>query len=162
METLLPAKQEQAMRTLKEQARFYISNPTKAAEALLFVKALENYCSEIKEKVKERSAEIMDREESESIEYSVTDPETGEIRTWEIKRSYATTVKEYRVEGLLEALDEKEAIPFLKVSKTTLDRYMKKALSKGTMTMEQADIITRDPKISTKKGSGVVMREVKA
>jgi hypothetical protein len=59
-------------------------------------------------------------------------------------------------------MDVKEALPFLKVSKTTLDKYMKKYLSKGTMTADQADMITKDPIVKTKKGSGVVMREVKS
>ena len=149
------------MMVLREQTRFYISTPEKAAEALLFVRELEKFAEEVKAKVKERTVEIMDRENKELIEYSITDPETGEVREWEVKRSYGTVTKEYRPENVYDALGE-DCFAFMKVEKGKLETFLKKASAKGDISMDAVSIATKDPIEKTRKGAGVIIREKKA
>lgn len=144
---------------LREQARFYISTPERATEALLFIRNLERFTAEIKEKVKERAVEVMDRDNKELLSFSIVDPETGEVREWEARRSYSTVSKEYRSENVIRALGEK-ALPFLKVSKTALDRYIKKASFRGEISMEQVESAVADPIEKTRKGAGVIIKEI--
>lgn len=154
-------EKSQALTQLKEQARFYISTPERAAEALLFVRELERFAEEIKGKVKERTMEIMDREGKDLITYSITDNETGEVRSWEVKRSYGTIVKEYRAKNVVRAIGAEKAMEFFKVSKSDLERYLKKASAKGEISMKQVETATDDPIEKTRKGAGVILREVK-
>lgn len=149
-----------ALMVLKEQTRFYISTPEKAAEALLFVRELERFAEEVKAKVKERTVEIMDRENKELIEYSITDPETGEVREWEVKRSYGSITKEYRPENVYDALGE-DCFAFMKVEKGKLETFLKKASAKGDISMETVSLATKDPVEKTRKGAGVIIREKK-
>jgi hypothetical protein len=155
-------KQEHALVQLEEQARFYISTPERAAEALLFCKRLKTLQERIEASVKERAVKIMDDKNMELLHYSVTDPDTGEIREWEVRRSYGTQTKEYRPEKVVEALGLPVALKFFKVGKTALEKYLKKGVSKGDLQEFQAFKAVEDPIIKTKKGSGVIMREVKA
>ena len=150
------------MQLIEKQTRFYLSTPEKAAEALLFVRNLERFAKEVKEKVKERTVEIMDREHTELIEYSITDQETGEIREWRVTRDYGKQSKEYRATNVIEALGMERALPFLKVGKVKLESYLKKANLKGVLTMEEVAKATADPEIKIIKGSGVKITEVKA
>ena len=153
-------KNEQALETLKEQARFYISTPERAAEALLFVRNLETFAEEIKEKVKARTVELMDAKNKEAIEYSIID-ENGEVRMWRVTRSYGTESKEYRPENVIKAIGP-DAIRFFKVGKIELEKYLKIASAKGEITMQQVEQAVADPVVKTRKGAGVVLREVKA
>lgn len=155
-------KQDHALIELKEQARFYISSPEKAAEALLFCKRLEQFAAEIKESVKERATKMMDESDKESIIYTITDQETGEVREWSIKRDYDKEMKEYRPENVIAAFGIYTVLPFIKIGKTALDNFMKKAVSKGAITDAQTFAAVADPIIKKKKGSGVIMREIKA
>ncbi len=150
-----------ALVELKESARFYINSPSKAAEALLFVRNLEKFAEEIKEKIKERAGEIMDRENKDVIPYSITDPETGEVREWEMRRSYGTVTKEYRPENVYDALGE-DGLAFMKVEKGRLEAYLKKASAQGKITMETVGLACKDPIEKMRKGAGVILREVKA
>lgn len=152
---------DQAIVALKEQTRFYISTPERAAEALLFVRQLEAFAEEVKAKVKERAIEVMDRENKDLISYQIADPETGEVRQWEMRRAYDTQTKEYRVENVVKALGPEKALPFLSVSKMKLEAFLKKASAKGEITMVQVDEAVRDPLLKIRKGAGVVLREVK-
>ena len=152
---------EQALIELKERARFYISTPERAAEALLFIRNLEKFAQEIKEKVKERATKIMDEKQMELMTYSITDPDTGEIREWEIRRSYGSRTTEYRPENVILALGPIMSLKFFKVGKTNLDKFLKKESAKGTITMEQVEKATADPIMGTRKGSGVILKEVK-
>jgi len=153
-------KEQKSLDIIKEQAKFYLSTPEKAAEALLFVRNLERFAKEIKEKVKERTVEIMDRDHKEVIEYTTCDQETGEVNVWQVKRDYGKTSKEYNPANVLEALG-KIAERFLKVTKTDLDKYLKTAQLKGEITMAQVDLAVKDPKIKIIRGSGVIIKEVK-
>jgi hypothetical protein len=152
---------EQALIELKEQARFYISSPEKAAEALLFIRRLKQFAEEVEEKVKERAVVKMDEIGKDLITYSITDPETGEVREWELRRSYGSMSKEYRAENVLKALGE-TAVKFLKVNKGDLEKYLKKASAKGEVTMEQVGQATADPVEKMRKGAGVILKEVRA
>ena len=154
-------KMEVVISSLKESMRFYLNSPEKAAEALLFVRKLERFAEEIKGKVKERTVEIMDREGKDLITYSITDNETGEVRSWEVKRSYGTIVKEYRAKNVVRALGAEKAIEFFKVSKSDLERYLKKASAKGEISMKQVETATDDPIEKTRKGAGVILKEVR-
>lgn len=153
--------EKNSLEIIKEQTRFYLSNPERCAEALLFVRNLERFAKEVKEKVKERTVEIMDRTNVEMIEYSVTDPETGEIRDWVVKRDYGKQTKEYNPANVIETLGVAKALPFLKVGKTTLDSYLKKANLKGEITMEELMSATANPTIKIVAGSGVRITEIK-
>ena len=154
-------EKEQALIQLKEQARFYISTPERAAEALLFVRELERFAEEIKGKVKERTVEIMDRDGKDLITYSITDETTGEVRSWEVRRSYGTTIKEYRPKKVVSALGMEKAMEFMKVSKSELERFLKKASAKGDISMDQVKLATDDPIEKMRKGAGVILKEVK-
>lgn len=152
---------DQALVELKERARFYISTPERAAEALLFVKNLESFAEEVKVKVKERATEVMDRENKDLITYRITDPVSGEVREWEMRRSYDTETKEYRAENVFKAFGPETALQFLSVSKMKLEAFLKKASAKGEITMAQVDAAVSDPILKKRKGAGVVLREVK-
>lgn len=152
---------EQALVELREQTRFYISNPSRAAEALLFVRNLEQFAEELKAKVKERAVEIMDRENVERVPYSITDPVTGEVREWEVRRTYATQTTEYRPGAVVQALGMEEAMKFMKVSKTSLDTFLKRESARGNISMQQVELAVSDPTIKTRKSSGVMLREIK-
>lgn len=152
---------DEAMQLIEKQTRFYLSTPERAAEALLFVRNLERFAKEVKEKVKERTVEIMDKQQTELIEYLVTDPDTGEIREWKVTRDYGKQTKEYRPANVIDALGMERALPFLKVGKTSLESYLKKASLKGVLTMEEVSRATADPTIKCIKGSGVKITEVK-
>lgn len=150
----------EAMLALKEQARFYINTPEKAAEALIFVRQLEKFTEEVKASVKARAVEKMDEMNKDLITYSTVDPETGEVREWEVRRSYGGITKEYRPENVLRALGEK-AIPYLTVKKGDLEKYLKRAGAKGEITMETVSEATADPVEKMRKGAGVMLKEVK-
>lgn len=154
-------EKSQALIQLKEQARFYISTPERAAEALLFVRELERFAEEIKGKVKERTVEIMDRDGKDLITYSITDDETGEVRSWEVRRSYGTVVKEYRPLKVVSALGMEQAMSFMKVQKSELEKFLKKESAKGTLSMKQVEMATDDPIEKMRKGAGVILKEVK-
>jgi len=150
-------------KSLIEKVRFYLSDTTKVAEALLLIRNTEKILEEAKEKVKERAVEIMDREHKDLVTYSITDTSTGEIREWEIRRDYGSQTKKYKAEIVLKILGEK-AIKFLEVKKTDIDKFLKRESAKGDLSMELVEEITKQENcvISTRKGSGVKMREVKA
>jgi len=145
---------------LIEKIRFYLNDTSKVAEALLLIRNTEKILEEAKEKVKERAVEIMDQKQIDLISYSITDQETGEIREWEVKRSYGSQAKEYRPENVFEVLGD-DAFKYFKVGKVKLEKDLAKLSAKGTLTMEQVTAAVRDPKITQRKGAGVVMREVK-
>lgn len=152
---------DDAMQLIEKQTRFYLSTPERAAEALLFVRNLERFAKDIKEKVKERTVEIMDRENRDMIEYQVVDPETGEVRDWQVRRDYGKQSKEYRPKNVIEALGIERSLPFLKVSKVNLEKYLAKESAKGIILMELVEKATKDPVIKMIKGSGVKITEVK-
>lgn len=150
-----------AFETIRSQARMYISSPERAAEALLFVRQIETLVEEVKKKVKDRAMEIMDEKQQDTISYSITDPETGEIREWEVRRAYGSVTKEYRPDNVLAALGV-DAAEFLSVKKTALDRYLKKASAKKMISMKQVELCVKDPIEKFRKGAGVILREIKA
>ena len=150
-----------AREIIKSETRFYLSTPERAAEALLFVREMERAIKELKDKVKARAVEIMDAKNIEMIEYSITDPETGEIREWKATRDYGKQSKEYRPENVIEALGPDVAIKFFSVGKAKLETYLKKESAKGNITMDQMSIATANPTIKMIKGSGVKITEVK-
>ena len=151
-----------ALIQLKDQARFYISTPERAAEALLFVKNLERFAEEIKEKVKARAVELMDKKGVEKIPYSILDEETGEVREWMVSRAYATELKEYRAENVIEAIGIEDAMKFFKVKNTDLKKFLTTQSAQKKITMEQVEKAVSDPIITTRKGAGVILKEVKA
>jgi hypothetical protein len=152
---------DETMALIEKQTRFYLSTPERAAEALLFVRNLERFAKEVKEKVKARTVEIMDKQQTDMIEYQVVDPDTGEVREWKVTRDYGKQSKEYRPANVIEALGMERALPFLKVGKVSLESYLKKASLKGVLTMEEVGKATADPVMKIIKGSGVKITEVK-
>lgn len=150
-------EQEQS---LIEKVRFYLSDEKRVAEALLLIRNTEKILEEAKEKVKDRAVELMDKKQIELINYSITDPATGEIREWEVKRDYGTQAKEYRAENVYAVLGD-QAFKYLKVGKVKLDKDLAKMSAKGKITMEQVTEATKDPIISIRKGSGVKLQEIK-
>lgn len=155
------AKHEQTIEKLKEEARFYISTPERAAEALLFVRNLKRFAEEVEAKVKERAVEVMDKKNTDLITYSITDQESGEVREWELRRDYGKQSKEYRPENVFAALGEK-AFKYFKVGKVALEKDLTKLSAKGEITMDQVGEATKDPVLKTIKGAGVKLREMKA
>lgn len=153
---------EQALIELKEQTRFYLSTPERAAEALLFVRELKQFAVELEDKVKERAVEIMDRENIDRVPYSITDPVTGEVREWEVRRTYNQEIKEYRPGAVVTALGMEDALRFMKVSKTALDDYLKKESARGHISMEQVGVAVSDPTIKIRKSKGAMLKEIKA
>ncbi|EKE25670.1 MAG: hypothetical protein ACD_5C00075G0002 [uncultured bacterium] len=149
-------------KSLIDKVRFYLSDTNKVAEALLLIRNTEKILEEAKEKVKERAVEIMDRENRDLVTYSITDTATGEIREWEIRRDYGSQSKEYRPENVIGALGTEKAFKFLKVSKSSLDTYLKRETAKGALPMELMEMAIKDPIMKMRKGSGVKMREIKA
>jgi len=152
---------DETMALIEKQTRFYLSTPERAAEALLFVRNLERFAKEVKEKVKARTVEIMDAKGTEMIEYQVVDPDTGEVREWQVRRDYGKQSKEYRPHNVVAALGYDQAEKFFKVGKTDLEKYLARASAKGEITMAMVELATSDPVIKTIKGSGVKITEVK-
>ena len=152
---------DHSLELIKEQTRFYLSSPERAAEALLFVRNLEKFAKEVKDKVKERTVEIMDKEGRDVFEYSITDTDTGGKRIWSVRRDYDKQSKEYNPYNVIEAVGIKEALKYFKVGKTDFDRYLKRASAKGDITMDQVTLATGNVTIKTIKGSGVKITEVK-
>ncbi len=151
-----------ALIQLKDQARFYISTPERAAEALLFVKNLERFAEEIKEKVKARAVEIMDKKGVESIPYSILDEETGEVSEWVVNRVYATESKDYRAENVIEAIGIEDAVKFFKVKNTDLKKFLTTQSAQKKITMEQVEKAVSDPIVKVRKSAGVIIKPVKA
>ena len=149
-----------ALAELKEQTRFYISTPERAAEALLFVRNLEDFAERVKESVKERAVRVMDEKNIELMTYSIIDPETGEVKEWELRRAYGTVRKEYRPENVLKALGEK-SIGFFKVEKSKLEKFLKTAHAKKEISDEVVTLATKDPVEKSVAGAGVVIKEKK-
>lgn len=148
------------MAVVREASRFAITSPEKAAEALLFIRELEAVTAALKKRVKERAVALMDKEGIERVDYSLTDPETGEVRQWQVVRSYAKTTKEYQPGNVFAALG-KLAFPFLSVKKTSLEKYLSEQVSKGWLSDETLALATKDPIEKTIAGSGVILRPVK-
>lgn len=151
----------EALARLKEETRFYLSTPERVAEALLFVRSAEKYIKELKEKVKERAVEVMDRNNVEVVPYQVVDPETGEVSDFLVRRDYGKQSKEYKPENVYDALGE-DCFAFMKVEKVKLEKYLTSASAQGKITMETVGLATKDPLIKTIKGSGVKITPVKA
>lgn len=151
-----------ALMQIREQSRFYISTPERAAEALLFVKNLERFAEEIKEKVKARAVEIMDKKGVESIPYSILDEETGEVSEWVVNRAYATESKDYRAENVIEAIGIEDAVKFFKVKNTDLKKFLTTQSAQKKITMEQVEKAVSDPIIKVRKSAGVIIKPVKA
>ncbi len=147
--------------SLIERVRFYLSDETKVAKALLAIRNAEKMLEEAKERVKEKANEFMDKAQKDVIAYSITDPDTGEIREWEVKRIYGGMTKEYKASEVLKILSER-AVPFLKVNKTKLDTYLKKESAKGNLSMELVNEISKEENciLKTRKGS-IQLKEVK-
>jgi len=145
---------------VKEYCRFYINSPERVAEALLFIKELEKMTAEVKVSVKDRAVEMLDKSQKDMISYSITDPKTGEIKEWEIKRSYGSLSKEYRPENIFRILGDK-SFKYFKVTKGAMDRDLKRMSAKGELTMLQVEEAISDPVIKERKGAGVIMREIK-
>ncbi len=151
-----------ALMQIREQSRFYISTPERAAEALLFVKNLERFAEEIKEKVKARAVEIMDKKGVESIPYSILDEETGEVSEWVVNRAYATESKDYRAENVIEAIGIEDAVRFFKVKNTDLKKFLTTQSAQKKITMEQVEKAVSDPIVKVRKSAGVIIKPVKA
>lgn len=146
-------------KALIEKIRFYLSDEKKVAEALLLIRNTEKLLEEAKEKVKEKAQEIMDKQETDLINYQITDEDTGEIRQWEIRRILPTTIIEYNPKSVFEVLGEK-SFKYLKVSKSTLDTFMKKATLKKQLSFEDVEKITKDSIEKPRKGS-ITLKEIK-
>lgn len=155
-------KNDQALEVIKEQSRMRITDLGKAAEAMLFVKNLKKFAEALEEKVKLRTIEIMDEKQVEMISLSILDPETGEVKEWEAKRSYGTVTKEYRPDAVMAAIGIAAATPFLKVSKTALENFLKRKSALGEITMDVVEKALANPVEKTRKGAGVILREIKA
>jgi hypothetical protein len=150
-----------SLEIIKEQTKFYLNTPERAAEALLFIRNLERFAKEIKDKVKERTIEIMDKNNTDLIEYSITDQETGEIREWVVRRDYGKQTKEYQPENVISALGQEKALQFMKVGKIALEKYLKTASAKGEITMDIVSMAVANPEIKIIKGSGIKIVEIK-
>lgn len=121
METKNLSKQEEAFNTLEENVRFYISTPEKFAEALIFAKKLEKFSEQIKEKVKDRGAEIMVKNDLKEIEF-------GDYKV--IKQDPTKSI-EYYAPSVFMAFGEERALTFMKVDNTKLKNYILKARIEG-------------------------------
>lgn len=152
---------DKALEVLREQTRMYLSTPERAAEALLFVRNLENFAKELKDKVKDRAKELMDRDNIDAMPFSITDPDTGEVREWIVRRDYDKQSKEYRPENVYDALGE-DCFAFMKVEKGKLEKHLTRQISMGKIKDEVMFLAYKDPLIKTINGSGVKMTEVKA
>jgi len=150
----------QKVSEIKEYYRFYISTPDKAAEALLFINELEKITKEAKKSVKERVVELMEKSNKEMIPYMAIDPKTGEIMEWEVKRDYGKQIIEYRPENVFKILGEK-AFKYFKVSKTAIDKDLKRMSAREEITMQDVDIAVSNPIIKPRSGAGVIMRKIK-
>ena len=99
-----------------EYIRFYIRTPEQAAEALLFSKKLKEFAAKIEEKVKGRASEIMSDKDLKFLD----------IDGFSIIRIEPTDTLEYSASNLIEAIGQERATPFLKVSTSKLQMYIKK------------------------------------
>lgn len=152
---------DQSIISIKEQARTRIATVEDAGKALVFAKQLMKFAKEVEEKVKDRAKEIMDEKNVELISCQAVDMTTGEVQQFEARRSYGSITKEYRPENVIAALGIENAQKYLKVSKKTLETYLKKATAKGEISMEVMQEALKDPIEKMKKSSGVVIRPVK-
>lgn len=152
---MLPTKREELIDMIEERTRFYINSPEKGAEALLFVKRLTEITERLNEKVRERASQVMDFKDLEKMVYAITDDKTGEIREWEISRTYDTISCEYSVSTVVKELGLEDCIEkgLLKVNKTKADKY---AIKKNV----PLEVLKKDAKETIRKTSGIKIREI--
>lgn len=151
---------QEKTKDIKEQMRFYLSTPERCAEALLFIRNIEEIVEEAKTKIKDRAGEFMDMNNKEFISYTIVDQVTGEIREWEVRRMEPTVSLDYDPRSVISALGE-DAIPFFKVNKTKLDNYLKHKTAKKELAMTVFNVIRRNATERMRKGS-IQLRELKS
>lgn len=132
------AKYDQALQSLEENVRFYISTPDRFAEALVFVKKLEKFAEAIKEKVKQRGAELMNEKDLREIEFG----------NWKVQKIDAGETVEYSVASVIDAVGLDVAKPFLKISASKLEWWIKKSRLEG----ETLSKINMGKKLKIRKG----------
>ena len=141
---------ENTLAVIKDEARFYISTPEKAAEALAFVKQLKDVAASIEESVKNRAYKIMSAEGLREVVYGA----------YTAKLIEPTEVRTYNPLSLVEALSETRTIDpwdvltdacdhgLLTVSNTALKKYLQSHKVEG----DQLAILLHDSELKTKSG----------
>lgn len=135
---------------LTEQIRFYLNTPDKVAQALVLIRNTEKMLEQAKLKVTEKGKEMMDKAQTNVINYETVDPDTGEVISWEVRRMEPTEIFEYNALDIMEVLG-KDAFKFFKVSSKVRDEITKRHASKA---ISNDDLIkaTKNAKTKTRKG----------
>ena len=147
-------KSEEGFEMLKKRMRFYLNTPEKFAEALTIIKQYEDFFAEMKESVKERGKEIMDRRDLKEIEFG----------NFVVRRIDPTETNEWSALSLIKVMGE-NAASFLKVSGGVFEKYLMKAkipmddimkMKAGMKVKLKKGYIKLDPKREKKEKDGPV------
>ncbi|HFC77042.1 MAG TPA: hypothetical protein ENJ27_02330 [Candidatus Moranbacteria bacterium] len=144
---------------IAKRAEFYINSPERAGEALLFAKQLTKFAEKINKKIREKATKIMEEQNIATLEYDIVDPNTGEVKSWEIRKQESFVSKKYRPENVFSALGKK-AFNFFNVKKGELEKYLKEKSYQGEIPIETVEEATKNPTEKTYKGR-IVIREIK-
>ena len=145
--------------TIKENLS--ISSFESVARSLLYLKKVEEVLKGVKKTYKEQvDVFFNERHVEKSVETSVDGVH------YSLSRDYGSITKELNVANVIEVLGE-EALPFLKVSKTELIKWMNEKMARGhvlksgeVLGMKHMDSIHKDYVESYRVGSGVKLRKI--
>lgn len=129
---------DEAVATIQERVRFYISNPDKAGEALTFSKQLKDLATSVEEKVKEKSWEIMQNAGLKQLDHG------GYVATLH----EPTEVTEYHPQSVIDAIGIEGLLQCVKVSTPKLKSYLSKYALEG----EKLNWLNKKTKVTTKAG----------
>lgn len=129
---------DEAVATIQERVRFYISNPDKAGEALTFSKQLKDLAASVEEKVKERSWQIMQDAGLKQLDHG------GYIATLH----EPTDVVEYMGKSVFDAIGMEGFLSCVKVSTPKLKSFLSKYAIEG----EKLNTLNKGIKVTTKAG----------
>lgn len=129
---------DEAVATIQERVRFYISNPDKAGEALTFVKQLKDLAVSVEEKVKERSWDVMQSAGLKQLDHG------GYVATLH----EPTEVTEYNPQSVLDALGIDGLLACSKISTPKVKTYLSKYKIEG----ENLGKLHKNEKVTTKAG----------
>lgn len=125
-----------------DQLKFNIKTVDDVTDALTFVRKLNDFAKEVEQKIKEKSNEIMDKENVEQID----------TEEYQIKRVGASRTKVYDPKSVIDALGIERARSFLTVGASRLDNYLMKAQMKGAVDWDEIRKCQKHATTKNRKG----------
>ncbi len=134
-------KLTQALSIIKNE-KFEISNLDKFSSVYVFIKELKKITESVEKEASKKGYEMMSENEIKRIDidgYKIIKQDPGEA-------------KEYNAMKVIEALGMERASSFLKIDKTALDFYLKRAYQTGAVTGEEMMKCQENMKTKIRKG----------